>query len=77
LTGDGSDARRLAAIVSQTCIAFAKTGNPNHPQIPAWPQYSIDARATLIVDLPPRVEHDPRGRERELFANYPYRQPGS
>jgi len=77
LTGDGSDARRLAAIVSQTCIAFAKTGNPNHPQIPVWPQYSIEARATLIVDLPPRVEHDPRGRERELFANYPYRQPGS
>ena len=77
LTGNAEPARQLAAVVSETWIAFAKTGNPNQRRIPAWPQYATDARATLIVDHPPRIEHDPRASERALFEAFPYRQPGS
>ncbi len=31
----------------------------------------------MIVDVDSRVESDPRGWERELFARVPYIQPGS
>jgi para-nitrobenzyl esterase len=77
LTGNGGDAHKLAALVSEMFIQFAKTGAPQHPQIPSWPQYRADTRSTLIVDLPLRVEQDPRGPERRLFADSPYRQPGT
>jgi para-nitrobenzyl esterase len=31
----------------------------------------------MVFDLPPSVADDPRGRERRLFAQVPYVQPGT
>lgn len=31
----------------------------------------------MIMDLPPRLEHDPRGDERRFFGRIPYIQPGT
>jgi para-nitrobenzyl esterase len=74
LSGDGPEARRMAAAMSETFIAFAKTGDPTNAAIPAWPGYSLARRETLIFDLPPRIENDPRGGERRLFAQVPFIQ---
>jgi para-nitrobenzyl esterase len=58
-------------------LAFAKSGDPNHPNIPPWPQYRLPERATMIFDTQIRAVNDPRQWERELFARVPYIQPGT
>lgn len=62
-------AQAMADLMSDSLVAFARTGNPNTPSLPNWPQYDLKRRPTLIFDLPPRVADDPRGDERRLFAN--------
>jgi para-nitrobenzyl esterase len=50
--------------MSQTWLAFARTGNPNNSAIPKWPGYSSEQRATMIFDNECRIENDPYGAER-------------
>jgi len=77
ITGNSQTARAMAAIMSETFIAFARTGNPNNTLIPAWTPYSLALRETMVFDLPPRLENDPRGRERRLFEQVPFIQQGT
>lgn len=53
------DAYALAAKVSASWAAFARTGNPNIPQLPTWPVYSAATRDTLLFNNEIRVEKDP------------------
>ncbi len=77
LAGNGPEARKLAAQMSETFIAFARTGNPNNPALPAWMPYTLPSRETMIFDIASHLENDPRGRERELFAKVPFIQQGT
>jgi para-nitrobenzyl esterase len=77
LAGNGPEARKLAAQMSETFIAFAGTGNPNNPALPAWKPYTLPNRETMVFDVPSHLENDPRGRERELFAKVPFIQQGT
>lgn len=77
MTGDGPDAQRMADIMSSMCIQFARTGIPNHKGLPHWLPYSLNSRATMCFDLPPRLVDDPRGRERRLVEQVPYVQKGT
>jgi para-nitrobenzyl esterase len=52
-------------------VAFAKTGDPNNPQIPRWPAYDTSARATMVFDTDTRVENDPRGEIRKFWETMP------
>jgi para-nitrobenzyl esterase len=70
-------AQKMADIVSESFIAFARTGNPNNAHGPKWPAFSLQGRPTMIFDLPTRVEDDPRGRERRYLGQVPYVQPGT
>ncbi|HTV08076.1 MAG TPA: carboxylesterase family protein [Candidatus Aquilonibacter sp.] len=70
-------AQPLATAMSETLIAFGRTGNPNHSNLPHWPAYDLTSRATMIWNTPPQVMDDPRGKERELAAQAHYRQPGT
>ena len=70
-------AQQMAEIVSETYLAFARTGNPNSAHAPHWPSYDLEKRATMIFDLPARIEDDPRGQERRYLGQVPYVQPGS
>ena len=70
-------ASRLAQVMADTLIAFARTGNPNHPSLPPWPQFTLGHRTTLLWDDPVRVADDPRGDERRLFEPVTYFQPGT
>lgn len=71
MSGVGDEQQRLADIMSETWLAFARTGNPNNATLPEWPEYDAARRATMILDLPPRVVDDPRGEERRLFKRQP------
>ena len=76
-TAIGPEAQRMADQMSETFIAFARTGNPNNKQIPRWERYSLPRRQTMVFNVPSRLENDPRGAERRLFAKVPYVQPGT
>lgn len=66
LTGERADKGQLVDALSGAWIAFARTGHPSHPGIPFWEPYTVERRATMILDVPCRLEYDP-GRE-ELEA---------
>ncbi len=53
------DAYALAERVSSAWMAFARTGNPNVPQLPRWPAYSTGSRDTMLFNTICRVEQDP------------------
>lgn len=77
LTGVNEAAQKTADQMSDTLIAFAHTGNPNHTGIPEWRPYDLTHRSTMLFDVQSRVEDDPRGAERRLFAQVPYIQRGT
>jgi para-nitrobenzyl esterase len=58
---------RAARNMSAAWAAFARTGNPSHPGIPAWPAYDVERRATMILDAECRVVDDPYREERLLW----------
>jgi para-nitrobenzyl esterase len=53
------EAYDLAQKVSASWVAFARTGNPNVPGLPAWPAYDATARPTMLFNNASRVEPDP------------------
>ena len=67
LTGSRPDKPQLTDAVSGAWIAFARTGNPSHPGIPAWEPYTVDNRATMILDVPCRLEIDPAREELDAW----------
>jgi len=71
ITGAAPDARAVSDAMQDAFIAFARTGDPG------WAPYTLPRRQTMIFDASPRMEDDPRGAERELFARVPYIQPGT
>ena len=69
LTERTAGAHVLANLMSDSLVAFARTGNPSTSALPHWPRYNVKQRPTMVFDLPPRVENDPRADERKLFAS--------
>ena len=45
-------------------INFARSGNPNHKNIPELPPYDQEKRATIIFDKEVSIQQDPFGNER-------------
>jgi len=76
-TALGPQAQQMADQMSETFIAFARAGNPNHKLIPRWEMYTLPRRQTMVFNVPSHLENDPRGAERRLFAKVPYVQPGT
>lgn len=76
-TGTGPEALKAAAAMSETFIAFARTGDPNNAAIPAWGRYTLPERATMIFDVDSRIENDPRADERRLFQTAPFLKQGT
>ena len=63
------DSKKLANVVMDAWIAFARTGNPNHGNLPQWPPYDLDERSTLILDVNPVVVQDPMNELRLLWED--------
>lgn len=70
-------AQTMATAVSESYIAFARTGNPNNPHVPQWPNFDLTRRPTMIFDDQVRVENDPRAAERKYLEQVPYTPPGA
>lgn len=67
LTGAGADRYALADKMSGAWAEFARSGKPGNPDLPDWPAYTTDRRATMILDNECHVAHDPGGSERLAF----------
>ncbi|HEX7034572.1 MAG TPA: carboxylesterase family protein [Pseudomonadales bacterium] len=67
MSGIGEAQQRVADIMADTWIAFARTGNPNNPAIPEWPPYDLERRPVMVFDETPEVVNDARGAQRALF----------
>jgi para-nitrobenzyl esterase len=66
-TGNSKESRLMADRLAGTWLAFAKSGDPNHPGIPPWPAYTSDKKETMIFDTDCRVENDPLKELREAW----------
>ena len=77
ISTDSPDARHMADLFSDAFIAFARTGSPQTPALPAWQPYTLPNRETLLMNLTPTLALDPRSAERRLFAKVPFTQQGT
>jgi len=67
LHGGRPEAPALADRVSEAWLAFARTGDPNHAGLPAWPPYDTGRRGTMLFDVECRVADDPDAEERRAW----------
>lgn len=68
LVGEGEAPEKMAAMMSDAWIAFARTGRPTSELLPEWPAYTVERRAVMELDLTPQVAIDPEKGLRELGA---------
>ena len=64
--------QKLADMMQDSWIAFAKTGNPNNKSVPDWPAYNTQTRATMIFNVNPSVQNDPYGEDRRVWYAIPF-----
>jgi len=68
MTGGTLEARTLAARVSDGWIYFARTGNPNHPGLPAWPAFVPGRVPTMTFNDTCEVKYDHDGAARRSLG---------
>jgi para-nitrobenzyl esterase len=64
----GTDPRSLLCQAFNTAVGgFACGRDPSAPLLPDWPRYTAERRDTMILDVRPRVESDPRSARRRAW----------
>jgi len=66
ITGGGARPQRLAEKMSLALVNFARTGDPNHKEIPFWPKYDTENGAVMIWNDTCEVRNDPDRAARNL-----------
>jgi len=61
-SGGSTEAIVLSKQISAAWVSFARTGNPNHDDLPHWPKYTSEHRATMQFDRHCEVRNDPEAR---------------
>lgn len=67
MSGVGEAQQRVAEIMADTWIAFARTGQPDNPRIPTWPAYNLQTRPVMVFDEVPELVNDARASQRALI----------
>jgi para-nitrobenzyl esterase len=66
------EAEPLSRQISSAWAAFARTGDPSHAGLGAWPAYTVEERATMIFDAAgSAVVNNPDGEERRMLVERP------
>jgi para-nitrobenzyl esterase len=63
---------KLADVMNDAWVAFARSGNPQIAGLPEWPSYDLERRATMVFDEACKLTLDPRRAERELYKGVLY-----
>lgn len=69
LTGDSKERKRLAEEMHHSWIRFARSGNPNTPQLPEWRAYNLKHRPVMIFNRENVLVHDPNSGERKKWED--------
>jgi para-nitrobenzyl esterase len=64
MTGAGQDRYQLAHVMSAAWAAFARSGNPDHADMPHWPVFNPDEYPTMVFGSAISVKNDPNREER-------------
>ena len=69
LAGGGPEAERLAGVTMDAWLAFARSGDPSHADLPGgrWARYDLERRSTLVLGPRCGLELDPGERERKAW----------
>lgn len=68
IAGDRPENAAMGKQTSDAFVAFAHNGTPETAEIGEWPAYTLEERATMLLDVQCKVTRDPMKRLRELFA---------
>jgi para-nitrobenzyl esterase len=64
MTGAGQERYQLAHVMSAAWAAFARTGNPDHADMPHWPAFNPDEYPTMVFGNDVALVNDPNRQER-------------
>ena len=64
---------KISEMMMDSWISFARTGNPNHKEIPPWSTYDLDNRYTLLIGNEFKLEKDPLRTERLAMEELPFK----
>jgi para-nitrobenzyl esterase len=64
----------LADAMSESWIAFARTGDPNNAVVSGWAPYDLERRAVMLFDTESRAVDDPHRDERLAMTAYDTQQ---
>jgi para-nitrobenzyl esterase len=68
MTGSAQERYGLAHVMSAAWAAFARTGDPNHADMPQWPKFDPSGYPTMCFGSTVRVENDPNREARFALA---------
>ena len=68
MTGSAQERYKLGHIMSAAWAAFARSGNPDHADMPHWPAFDAATYPTMVFDDDVRVVNDPNKEERLALA---------
>jgi para-nitrobenzyl esterase len=68
MTGSAQERYGLAHVMSAAWAAFARTGDPNHADMPHWPRFDPSDHPTMCIGPRVRVENDPNREARLALA---------
>ena len=69
MTGKGQDRYALADRMAKAWVAFARSGDPNHPGLPKWAAFDTNTRATMVFNNECKLVNDPHGAEQKLLRS--------
>jgi para-nitrobenzyl esterase len=69
MAGDAPEQLHLAHQMQRAWIAFARCGDPNTPELPVWPRYDLEQRATMLFNRESTVQNDPNAMARQHWTN--------
>ena len=75
MTGTGADRYELATDMSEAWVSFARTGDPNHADMPTWPKFEPSNYPTMMFGSTVRVANDPNKEERLALAELRAKRP--
>ena len=74
--GDGPELQPMADRFGHLWTSFARTGVPSAPATPVWEPYNLAEHPTLMIDVHPRLVHDPFRAERAAMRDIATTGPG-
>ena len=68
MTGSAQSRYALGHVMSAAWAAFARTGDPNHADMPKWPVFDVATYPTMVFGERVHVANDPNREERLALA---------